>query len=674
MQAVAQETSLIETPKPTFGVTIRYEWLVMMALVVFATIFHLAGLDEIPLSHSEANQALSAWRSTMPNVSGDPIVSDNPLVWWSQKIAFSLIGGSEFASRVFTALAGISVSVSPLMFIPLLGRSRAYLMTILLGISPILLATARISSGTTWALLLAVMMVWFGWRFYETALQKYGLATLITGAFLVLMTESQSILLLLTLIGAGIIALLLTSYANFVDGNETKLVAQARARIAQIPFIEGMMLSGLIIFAVASGFMFAPDGLNTIGALLAQIFAGWTAPTEGYRPFEILIFYEIWLIPFFFLAVGLLITRREMSFVERFLIGWAGLALIALIIYPDMHATHASWLVLPMSAMMAYVVSQAFFHVVPPIQQQVLVTDDRGILWGKLTVVIMTFVLLILFTSHMQFVSRGILLLQNGTPTNFFASVGSAELAREVQSRQYVGVSEAMLVAVIVLVMMLIGYFLATTIWGTLVPLQGAVIGMFIFVCMAGFGTAWGVAMHRAQTPLEMFHHPQAPSIQTMNLRKTLDELAFRAASGTTALKIASLAPSDGVVAWILRDYHQTDYVTSIQEAQSYPVVIIPQGANAPSIITDLRGDYVGQWFEISTYWAGVSGVTSYWQPLRFTADKLKYPQRSFAWEINLDLITWWLLREVRTQPQMYEALILWVRQDVYDNVPLVTQ
>ncbi|HRF97462.1 MAG TPA: glycosyltransferase family 39 protein, partial [Aggregatilineales bacterium] len=196
MQAVAQETSLIEeSPKPAMRLTIRYEWLAIAVLVVFSTIFHLAGLDEIPLTDNEAHQALSAWRSTMPHTSGDPILSDTPLVWWSQKIAFSLIGGSEFSSRVFTALAGVLVSLSPLMFMPILGRSRAYVMTILLGVSPILLTTARMSGSTTWALLMVVMMLWFAWRFYETSHKKYALSLIITGGFLALMTESQSILL-----------------------------------------------------------------------------------------------------------------------------------------------------------------------------------------------------------------------------------------------------------------------------------------------------------------------------------------------------------------------------------------------------------------------------------------------------------------------------------------------
>ena len=245
-------------------------------------------------------------------------------------------------------------------------------------------------------------------------------------------------------------------------------------------------------------------------------------------------------------------------------------------------------------------------------------------------------------------------------------------MAREIQVRQYVGVSEAMLVSVIVLVMTMIGYFLATTIWGTLVPLQGAIIGLFAFVWMASFGTAWGAGMFRADNPVEMFHYPQATSKQTMLLRETLEELAFRQSMGTFAIPIAVLAPSDGVLAWVLRDFYNTNYVESVQEAQTYEIVIIPQGGDSPQFAPDLGGDYVGQWLTISTRWGGVSGTTSYWQPFRYNADILKHPTRAFVWEMNLDLMAWWLLREVRTNPAPYESILLWVRQDIYDNVPLI--
>lgn len=674
MQAVAQQETIIANSPNTMRLTMSYQWLVVAVVVIFSAVFHIAGIDEFPLSDTEAYQALSAWRSVMPNVTGDPLLADSPMVWWSQKIAFSLLGGSEFSSRVFTALAGILLSISPLFFAPLLGKSRAYITAILLSISPILLTNARMSSSTTWSLLLAIVMLWFVWRFYETGQKRYGVSALISMAFVIFMTESQAPLLVLILIGAGLIALTLTLYASFVDDSPNQIIAQIRERLSSLPWIEALAVTGLVIFTVATGFMLASDGLKIVGESLAQFLRGFTQAQrpEGYRPLDALIFYEVWLIPFFFIGAGLIVYQHKMTFVERFLILWVGLGFLAFIFYPDMTPSHGAWLVVPMSVMMAYVISQAFVRISPPIDAPVLVTDERGLLWGKFTVALITFVMFILLTAHLQFLSRGFLLLPNGTPSTFFANLDSQELIRQLQIRRYIGLREAMIVSVIIAVMMLIGYFLATTIWGAIVPLQGAFIGMFAFVWMAGFGTAWGVAMHRATNPIEMFHYPETTSSQAFLLRKTAQEIAFRYSGGTPSLPIAVLAPSDGVVAWLLRDFYNVKYVTNIREAQFYEVIIVPFGAGATDYPADLGGDYVGQWFELTDKWDGVSGVASNWRLVLDPARVLRAPYQSLVWEMNLDLMTWWLLREVRRQPQSSQAVLLWVRQDVYDSVPLL--
>lgn len=673
MQAVAQQETTITDSPNTMRLTLSYQWLIVAMLVVFSAIFHVAGIDEFPLSDTEAYQALSAWRSVMPNVTGDPLLADSPMVWWSQKIAFSLLGGSEFSSRIFTALAGILLSISPLFFMPLLGKSRAYISAILLSISPILLASARMSSSTTWSLLLAIVMLWFVWRFYETGQKRYGLSALIAMALVIFMTESQSPLLVIVLIGAVVIALMLTLYASFVDDSPNEVIARIRNRLASLSWIESLAITGLIIFSVATGFTLASDGLKVVGESLVQFLRGFTQSQqpERYRPLDALIFYEVWLIPFFFIGVGLIAYQQKMTFLERFLMLWVGLGVIVFTVYPDTTASHAMWLVVPMSVMMAYVISQAFVRVSPPIDAPVLVTDERGLLWGKFTVALITFVMFILLTAHLQFLSRGFLLLPNGTPSTFFANLDSQELIRQLQIRRYIGLREAMIVSVIIAVMMLIGYFLATTIWGAIVPLQGAFIGMFAFVWMAGFGTAWSVSMHRATNPIEMFHYPEMTSSQAFLLRQTAHEIAFRYSGGTLSLPIAVLAPSDGIVAWLLRDFYNTNYVTNIREAQFYEVIIVPFEAGQGGYPADLGGNYVGQRFELTDRWGGVSGMASNWRLILNPARVLRAPYQSLVWEMNLDLMTWWLLREVRQKPQTAQAVLLWVRQDVYDNVPL---
>jgi hypothetical protein len=195
---------------------------------------------------------------------------------------------------------------------------------------------------------------------------------------------------------------------------------------------------------------------------------------------------------------------------------------------------------------------------------------------------------------------------------------------------------------------------------------------MFAFVCMASFGTAWGVAMHRASNPIEMLHYPQTTSSQAMLLRKTMQELAFRYSGGTNSLPIAILAPSDGIVAWLLRDFYNAKFVSNIREAQLYEVIIVPFDTYSSDDFLDLGGSYVGQRFNMTDEWAGVSEFVSIWRLANNPAQVLRAPYRSLIWEINLDLMPWWFLRDVRFQPNSVYAVLLWVRQDVFDNVPLL--
>ncbi|MCL4252685.1 MAG: hypothetical protein KJ043_02775, partial [Anaerolineae bacterium] len=166
--------------------------------------------------------------------------------------------------------------------------------------------------------------------------------------------------------------------------------------------------------------------------------------------------------------------------------------------------------------------------------------------------------------------------------------------------------------------------------------------------------------------------YPETTSSQAFLLRKTVQEIAFRYSGGTSSLPIAVLAPSDGVVAWLLRDFYNANYVTNVREAQFYEVIIVPFGDGATDYPADLGGDYVGQWFELTDKWDGVSGVASNWRLVLDPARVLRAPYQSLVWEMNLDLMTWWLLREVRREPQSSQAVLLWVRQDVYDSVPLI--
>ena len=87
----------------------------------------LAELDTVPMGADEARQALAAYRG-LPDSPGGSLSAESPLNYWLQQIAFSLLGSGEATARLFTALGGALLGLSPLLFRDLLGRARAFLL------------------------------------------------------------------------------------------------------------------------------------------------------------------------------------------------------------------------------------------------------------------------------------------------------------------------------------------------------------------------------------------------------------------------------------------------------------------------------------------------------------------------------------------------------------------
>src|SRR5664279_5188060 len=81
---------------------ISVEFVAYLVLFAVALILRLAELDSTPLMQSETHNALAAWRTVMPNVTGSPLISSSPILFALQSLSFSLFGGSEIAARITT--------------------------------------------------------------------------------------------------------------------------------------------------------------------------------------------------------------------------------------------------------------------------------------------------------------------------------------------------------------------------------------------------------------------------------------------------------------------------------------------------------------------------------------------------------------------------------------------
>jgi hypothetical protein len=158
---------------------------------------------------------------------------------------------------------------------------------------------------------------------------------------------------------------------------------------------------------------------------------------------------------------------------------------------------------------------------------------------------------------------------------------------------------------------------------------------------LTALSSGWQVSVSSSDSPIELWH-VQPTSRESTLLRQTIVEVAKRETKGVFDLPIYVQAPDDGVIAWLVRDFVNATFINDISQARTQSVVILPDGGALP----DLGDSYVGQRFVIRTWWS---------------------PQ-TMVW---FDYPAWWFQRRTRTGATPSEAVALWLRQDVYDGIPM---
>ncbi|MCB9457245.1 MAG: hypothetical protein H6671_14770 [Anaerolineaceae bacterium] len=615
---VLQQSASVGEIAPRRAV-LTLETMVYAVMLVLALVLRLAELDTVPLTTPEVRQALSAWRAVSPGAAGLPITPESPLLFALHSLVFATMGASEFTARVGTVLASVLLVMSPVLFRDLLGRGRSLLASVVLLCSPSLLAASRFDSPVVWTVLLGVLSLWAAWRWWETKREGFALVVLLFLGAALFLGDPTGPVFVLILFGAGGLALWLTA-ADYALTDSPGLFTQFRARLAAFPWQIGLLVAGLGILVVSTQFFTRLDGLSAISELLNAGLRGLGTSRPGaplFYPLLTSLFYEpvVWF--FAVITIWLLGRRGTIAVADRFLVGWLAFTVIGWLLYNGAGPEHALWAEVPLAVLVGGLLLDLL--------QTPRHTFWNAPAWGKAVLAVMTIILLFIFTVHGQAVARSLLKLP---PETFdLNTVGTVNL---------VWVLMALLLGIV-------GVFLSAGIWGMTSTLQAGALGLLSFALFTGMGSGWNIAVTNATNPVDLWHM-ETMTPQTQALRETLLHLSERGAGGfNQELVVTALAPQDGAVAWALRDFNQTQFITDIAEAQGAGIVLLPELTVSP----DLGGDYVGDAYTIRSEWRGASVAL-------------------------LDLPAWWFQRRVRTglEPVALERVVLWLRQDVYNGVP----
>jgi hypothetical protein len=627
---------------------VPFEWIVYVVLIVGWVALRFAELDTAPMSDLEAAQAVTTWDAVYGRDAALARPSDQPLTFYGQVLGLSVGSTGETGARAAVAVAGVVLGALALLFRARLGRARTLLLALMWGFSPVALAASRTSDPSVWAALLAVLTLWAGWNFYERRRAVDGVAVLVFLCFLVFLSGPYG----LALAAALALALALSVYVTALNAPleaekpSEEVLNAAREALAALPYRQGIGLGLLLTALIATAFLLRPDGLTMVGAALESALRGLTQPLPGaVLPMPALLAIALYELGAVVLGIGgyiLLQKHERVHFTDRVALFLVVITALMALLYRGAGPGFALFIVLPLGWLCARVVALMLIDETT-VTYWDLVSDSAVVSearhgWVKWMLALVMIGLLAMIGTHWQEVARNLLtfspsmsILDNLPRFFAFPSNGVRSLVWVVMS----------------LLFTVVGAFLAASIWGNRITLQGAALGLFGFTLVSGVGAGWNAVVARAHQPVEIW---QTSYVQrdAYLLRDTLHEVARFTARDKPVLRVAVVQDpeiglvNDGVVAWLLREFRHTRFVHSVEEAAREEIVIMRYTLEE----VDLGGPYVGQSFT-----------------LRRGQQLLSVPM--YDWP------AWLAQRRTRVMNSLPDRVILWVRFDLYNSAPV---
>ena len=652
MQAQVQATNCNQETESRRAVPVLklpVESLAYCCLIAVSLLMRLAALGEAPLSEHEAAQALHALHTLDDDAPGSYSSSHYPLTHITQLISFSLVGASVFSARIGVALAGVALTLTPLLFRGTIGVTRCFIWSLLLSILTLPVAAARTADGATIMMLFAVLAAWMIRRYWYADHLKDAMAAAVFVSCMLLMSSPSALPLALILTVAGAMALWRTALSapERLDVPGDDLLQLSLRRFKTVPYAHLALTAWSAVFLTGTLFMLNPGGMRAVGALAGQALAGVTEPSNASNlPIGLItLLTREPLLIIFALGGGWLIWRHgAVTFLDRFAAAWSLVALLGLALYPGARASDAMWAALPMSLLASYGITQ------------LMVNRRVAALWAhddadenashelyttrywhvKWLISLGTMLLLLTASTHFLDLSRALYAL----PADYTPAYVLERMMAGYQPR----LTQALGLLLMTTVASILVYAILASLWGNGTSLQGIGLGFFWFMLLSALGGGWSLSKLGIHDPTGIWHS-EAISRDASQLRPTLMNIAKRDAKGFPLIDVVIVEDSGRVsdeaqLAWLMRDFPNSRFVPKPEMAAGEGIIVMAEGAESG---VDMGGDYVGQ---------------------RFVLRRSVAPQGINLWQLP----AWWALRRPADAATDDSAVILWLRQDVYDG------
>jgi len=525
---------------------VTVEKLLIAAVFLLAICIRLLYLGTTPLSDGEATWALQS----LDIARGDQVdiglqVSYVTLTGG----ALYLFGSSDFAARIWPAIAGSLLVLVPLFFRRALGATATLILMVCLALDPGLVVASRLAGGPMMALGFGLLALGLAYT------RKPVLAGISAG--LAVLSGPGVIVGVLSLLLAWIVARLLpgktVSESNVIPAEEPR-----SSWLTKQEWINLLLSAGITLLVVGTLLLRYPQGLAAWIASLPAYLQGWSevSTVPPLRLVVALLVYQP--IALIFGVIAAVRGWLRGDWLARMLSSWFVFSLLLILIYPARQVIDLVWVLPPLWALAA-------MELAHDIQAA---RSNRLVAAGEAAVVLL---LLAIFWLNLSGTNMALVGVES-----YFLRVGVL-----------VG-----LLALIAVTTILVGLG-----WSWEASRAGLVWGLCAGLGLYGISVMWSASFRSEPDRLDLWQ--PAPITRNADLLlKTVEDLSEwnTGLTGAIDLTLAAEAPS---LRWALRNYPGMTIIMEEQLA-SLPgapaIVIARQTAAVPGLAEAYRGQDFAWW------------------------------------------------------------------------------
>ena len=499
-------------------------------IFIAAAILRLGQLGTVPLSPSEAFEALAVW--DLWNPPDNPIAVGSPAYLTASSLLAQALGFGDTVMRLAPAAFGLTLVLLPWFLRHRLGRLGALVTSLLLALSPAHTLVSRTAGGESIALF-AGMLLFISWlRYQESGNVRWFYAASASVA-LGLASGPTFFGIALTVALAWVVQAVIGP-PIFAAENGT---SQLPHRPDRSELRQALLIGGGLWLVIGTAYLLNTGGLGASADLAAtwlSRFAGNADVLTWLSPVLALARYEIVLLIIGGVAV-IWAAARGRSY-TTFLVYWLFAALL-LILLQRGEMNNLLILTLP------------GFQLVGRLVDQVMSRESNPNKWA-----IAGFVVLAGGVIYFNLVRFSRLQLFAG------AAIDDYHLLL------------LLLTVVIVTIVILIAWN-----WNRPVAMQGLLTGLIILMLIYAWGTAWTLSRQATNTRERIISVASDEDLHL--LAQTAEELSWRATGSAKDLEIVSDVDSPAL-RWYLRHFPNLEIVSVLPSAIDSPALLTRDEAN----------------------------------------------------------------------------------------------